>query len=94
MLRRTPTPANALAGSGPGEAWWPGWTPTTFSALLREELESLLDKLLVKLEDSAVAGVRLDHHLVVRDTAGHVEGVRRRQHPVVIAVREESRVGP
>ena len=63
--------------------------PTAFSALLREELESLLDELLVELEDSAVAGVRVDHQLVVRDTAGHVEGVRRRQHPVVIAVREE-----
>src|SRR5439155_1301999 len=58
-------------------------------ALLREELKSLLDELLVELEDSGVAGVGLDHQLVVRETAGHVEGVRRRQHPVVIAVREE-----
>jgi hypothetical protein len=63
--------------------------PTAFSALLREELESLLDELLVELEDSAVAGVRVDHQLVVRDAAGHVEGVRRRQHPVVVTVREE-----
>src|SRR5437764_7323853 len=62
---------------------------TAFSALLREELEGRLDELLVELEDSGVAGVRVDHQLVVRDTAGHVEGVRRRQHPVVIAVREE-----
>src|SRR5438552_10549951 len=62
---------------------------TAFSALLREELESLLDELLVVLEDSAVAGVRVDHQLVVRQTSGHVERVRRRQHPVVIAVREQ-----
>src|SRR5215211_7146120 len=74
-------------GAGYSADWW---TPTAFSALLlREELESLLDELLVELEDSAVAGVRVDHQLVVRQTSGHVEGVRRRQHPVVIAVREE-----
>jgi hypothetical protein len=68
-----------------------GWLgrPTAFSALLREELESLLDELLVELEDAAVAGVRVDHQHVVREAAGHVEDVRRRQHPVVIAVREE-----
>src|SRR5207247_8456973 len=65
------------------------WTPTAFSALLRYELEGLLDELLVELKDSAVASVRVDDQLVVRQTAGHVEGVRRRQHPVVIAVREE-----
>jgi hypothetical protein len=59
------------------------------SALLREELESLLDELLVELEDAGVAGVRVDHQLVIRQTSGHVERVRRRQHPVVIAVREE-----
>ena len=59
------------------------------SALLREELESPLDELLVELEDSGVAGVWVDHQLVVRQTSGHVEGVRGRQHPVVIAVREE-----
>src|SRR6266487_6612603 len=65
------------------------WTATAFSPLLREELEGRLDELVVVLEDSAVAGVRVDHQLVVRQTSGHVEGVRRRQHPVVIAVREE-----
>src|SRR5207249_1590977 len=65
------------------------WTHTGFSALLREELEGLLDELLVELEDSGVAGVGVDHQLVVRETSGHVEGVRRWQHPVVIAVREE-----
>jgi hypothetical protein len=64
-------------------------TPTAFSALLREELESLLDEVLVELEGSAVAGVRVDHQLVVRQTSGHVEGVRGRQHPVVVAVGEE-----
>jgi hypothetical protein len=52
-----------------------------------EELEGLLDELLVKLEDPAVAGVRVDQQLVVRQTSGHVERVRRRQHPVLIAVR-------
>src|SRR5438046_556642 len=65
------------------------WSPTAYSALLRDELESLLDELLVELEDSAVAGVWVDHQHVVRQTSGHVERVRRRQHPVVIAVREE-----
>ena len=39
------------------------------SALLREELESLLDELLVELEDHAVAGVWVDHQLVVRQTS-------------------------
>src|SRR5438132_3284748 len=78
--------ATVAGGAGYSADWW---MPTAFSALLREELESLLDELLVELEDSAVAGVRVDHQLVVRDTSGHVEGVRRRQHPVVIAVREE-----
>src|SRR5215208_5920637 len=80
--------ASRAGGAGYSLADW--WMPTAFSALLlREELESLLDELLVELEDSAVAGVRVDHQLVVRQTSGHVEGVRRRQHPVVIAVREE-----
>src|SRR5205809_3215966 len=65
------------------------WTPTAPTALPREELESLLDELLVELEDSGVAGVRVDHQLVVRQTSGHVERVLRRQHPVVIAVREQ-----
>ncbi len=65
------------------------WTPTALSTLPREELESLLDELLVELEDSGVAGVRVDHQLIVRQTSGHVQGVRRRQHPVVIAVHEE-----
>ena len=60
-----------------------------FSALLPKELESLLDELLVELEDSGVASVRVDHQLVVRQTSGHVECVRRRQHPVVISVRKE-----
>jgi hypothetical protein len=60
-----------------------------FSGLVREELERLVDELLVVLEDSAVAGVRVDHQLVVGQTSGHVEGVRRRQHPVVVAVGEE-----
>src|SRR5437899_10140863 len=78
---------STLASGSCYSADW--WMHTAFSALLREELESLLDELLVELEDSAVAGVRVDHQLVVRQTAGHVEGVRRRQHPVVIAVREE-----
>jgi hypothetical protein len=77
----------ARAGGAGYSADW--WTPTAFSALLREELERLLDELLVVLEDSAVAGVRVDHQLVVRQTSGHVEGVRRRQHPVVVAVGEE-----
>src|SRR5205807_10441084 len=90
--RRRPTgdrPAPELAGAG-GAGYSAGWwTPTAFSALFREELESLLDEPLVELEDSAVAGVRVDHQLVVRATSGHVAGVRRRQHPVVIAVREE-----
>src|SRR5215211_8803267 len=78
--------ASRAGGAGYSAHWW---TPTAFSALLREELESLLDELLVELEDSSVACVRVDHQLVVRQTSGHVEGVRRRQHPVVIAVREE-----
>src|SRR5918994_3138237 len=79
--------ASRAGGAGYSADWW---TPTAFSALLlRQELESLLDELLVELEDSAVAGVRVDHQLVVRQTSGHVEGVRRGQHPVVIAVREE-----
>src|SRR5215204_3757689 len=69
------------AGGARYSADW--WAPTAFSALL------LREELLVELEDSAVAGVRVDHQLVVRQTSGHVEGVRRRQHPVVIAVREE-----
>ena len=76
-----------------GRRWWGQLgllgRPTAFSALLREELEGLLDELLVELEDSAVADVWVDHQLVVRQTSGHVEGVRRRQHPVVIAVGEE-----
>jgi hypothetical protein len=59
------------------------------AGLVREELQGLLDELLVELEDSAVAGVGVDHQLVVRQTSGHVEGVRRRQHPVVVAVGEE-----
>ena len=83
-----------VAGFNPPDEGRPhiaGWLVNAhcLSALLREELESLLDELLVELEDSAVAGVRVDHQLVVRQTSGHVEGVRRRQHPVVIAVREE-----
>ncbi len=85
----TTSGARAVAratGAGSSAAWW---TPTAFSGLVREELESLVDELLVELEDSAVAGVRVDHQLVVRQTSGYVEGVRRRQHPVVIAVREE-----
>ena len=82
--------ATVAGGAGYSADWW---MPTAFSALLREELESLLDELLVELEDSAVAGVWVDHQLVVRQTSGHVEGVRRRQHPVVIAVREEHGAG-
>src|SRR5207247_28792 len=87
-VTRSPTswPRPRAGGAGYSAGWW---TPTAFSALLREELESLLDELLVVLEDSAVAGVRVDHQLVVRQTSGHVERVRRRQHPVVIAVRED-----
>jgi hypothetical protein len=77
--------ANA-GGAGYSADWW---TPTVFSGLVREELECLVDELLVELEDSAVAGVRVDQQLVVRRTSGHVEGVRRGQHPVVIAVGEE-----
>jgi hypothetical protein len=65
------------------------WTPNALSALPCEELEGLLDELLVKLEDPAVAGVRVDHQLVVRQTSAHVERVRRRRHPVLIALREE-----
>jgi|SRR5215211_2589413 hypothetical protein len=80
--------ANA-GGAGYSADWW---TPTVFSGLVREELECLVDELLVELEDSAVAGVRVDHQLVVRQTSGHVEGVRRGQHPVVLAVGEEHRL--
>src|SRR2546421_10743642 len=50
--------ATVAGGAGYSADWW---MPTAFSALLREELESLLDELLVVLEDSAVAGVRVDH---------------------------------
>src|SRR5436309_925565 len=84
--RRRPGRVARAGGAGYSADWW---TPTACSVLLREELEGLLDELLVVLEDSAVPGVRVDHQLVVRQTSGHVEGVRRRQHPVVIAVREE-----
>src|SRR6266498_1084106 len=83
-------PSSPRGGACYSAGWW---TPTAFSVLLREELESLLDELLVVLKDSAVAGVRVDHQLVVRQTSGHVEGVRRRQHPVVVAVREEHGLG-
>src|SRR5687768_18615916 len=58
-------------------------------ALPREEFETLLDELLVELEDAAVAGVGIDHQLTVRQASSEVDRVLRRDHPVALAVRDE-----
>src|SRR5439155_14232473 len=54
-----------------------------------EELQSLCDELVVKLEDAAVPGVGIDLELAVRQAFGQVNRVGRRHHAVVIAVCDE-----
>src|SRR6266498_5451618 len=55
----------------------------------REELQSLWDELVVKLEDAAVPRVGIDLELAVRQALGQVDRVERRHHAVVIAVGNE-----
>src|SRR5215207_5564053 len=58
-------------------------------ALPLEEFERLCDELPVELEDVAMACVRVNHQLTVRQASRQVDRVLRRHHPVALAVRDE-----
>src|SRR5438270_10255638 len=59
------------------------------AARLLEELERLGNELLVELEDAPMACVGVNHQITVRQAPHEVDRVRRRHHPVALAVRNE-----
>src|SRR6516165_9372028 len=56
-----------------------------------EERRRLPHEIGVVLENAAMPGVLVDRQLSARDTAGHVDAVRRRDHDVVVAIRDQHR---
>src|ERR687898_1183718 len=58
-----------------------------------EELERDGDELVVELEDAAVTGVGVDDQLGVLDPAMEIVGEHGGDHPVVVAVGDQGRLG-
>src|SRR6266487_3100503 len=58
-----------------------------------EELERDGDELFVELEDATVAGVGVDDQLGALDPAMEILGEHGRDHPIVVAIGDERRLG-
>jgi hypothetical protein len=56
---------------------------------LPEEAVHVRGKFLMMLPEEAMRGIGIDFDLRVRDQSGHDVGEARRQHPIVIAARDE-----
>ena len=55
-----------------------------------KEGQGFRDEIGVVLEDSAMAGVCVDHQLCSGDSPGEIVGIAARHHPVLIAIRNQS----
>src|SRR5436190_8768583 len=57
-----------------------------------EELQNLVDKLIVVLEDAAVSGIGIEGELGIWQPSSQVDGVAARHHPIVVTVCDEDRL--
>src|SRR5438874_9210535 len=57
-----------------------------------EELQNLVDKLIVVLEDAAVSGIGIEGELGIWQPSSQVDGITARHHPIVVTVCYEDRL--